>query len=246
MPSPRRASPPADPDGRRTARGSTAGIPPRYGPHGAGRRGGETQTAQAAAQKNARCSSRINGRSAAGLLCPQLQDELRFIADVRQLVGEQCAAERSQPLAAGDGLERAVVDIADQLGGDQDVQIELEAGEPAYAPEQGVAPVQALRADAVLLHELTQQARVPLLLADEELGDARQQLVAVGGREAARRAQEAGAVGLLAELERGDGAADEPALLGPEIAPRAAGRAARLLGVIFEMVEPDAQIREHG
>src|SRR6185437_9511282 len=118
--------------------------------------------------------------------------------------------------------------------------------EPAYAAEYTVSPVPALRRDALLLHELAQQARMALLFADEELGDPRQELVTVGGREAAGRPLKAAAIGLLAELERRDGASDQPALLGPESTHRAAGHAARLLRVVFEMVQPDPEIREHG
>src|SRR6185437_10083074 len=96
-----------------------------------------------------------------------------------------------------------------------------------------------------LVHELAQQACVALLFANEELGDARQELLAVSGREAVRRAQEPGAVGLLTELEGGDGAGDEPALLRAQSAARAAGRTARLLSVVFEVIQPYPQIREH-
>src|SRR6185437_7405902 len=180
------------------------------------------------------------------LLRPQLEDELCLIADMRELVGEQRAAQDSQTLTAGRGLERAVVDVADQLGRDEDVEVELEPGEPAYTAEYAIGPVPAPRRDAVLLHELAQQARMALLLTNEELRDPRQELIAVGSRKAAGRPQEAAALRLLAELECGEGAGDEPALLGSESARRAAGSAARLLRVILEMVQPDPEIREHG
>jgi len=61
-----------------------------------------------------------------------------------------------------------------------------------------------------------------------------------------RGAQKAAAVGLLPELEGRDGAGDEAALLGPQGRERPACRAARLLRVVFEMVQPDPEIAEHG
>lgn len=180
-----------------------------------------------------------------GPACAQLEDQLRFVPDVRELVGDQRAAEDLEALTPGDRFERAVIDVADQLRRDENVEVELEAREPAHAAENGVGPVAALRSNAVLVHELAQQKRVALLLADEELGDPRQQLVAVRQREAVGCAQKPRAVGLLAQLERRDGAGDELALLGPQTAHRAAPGAARLLRVVLEMIQPHPQIREH-
>lgn len=176
---------------------------------------------------------------------PKLEDEIRLVADVRELVGDQRAAEHPQPLASRQRLERVVINVADDLGRDEDVEVELEAGEASDTAEEGVTPMVGLRPDAVLVHELAQQARMALLLANEELRDARQQLIAAGGREAARRAQQAAAVRLLAELKCRDGAGNEPALLGPQRIQRRARRTARLLRVVFEMIQPDPEIREH-
>ncbi len=177
---------------------------------------------------------------------PQLENELRLVTDVGELIGEQCAAEGPQPLAAGRGFERAVIHVADQLGRDEHVQIELETGQPAHAAEHGIGPMPALGADAVLVHEIAQQASMSLLLADEELDDARQELIAMSGGKTASRPQKSAAIGRLAKLEYGDRAGNEPALLRPQAASPPAGQRPRLLCVVFEMIEPNSEIREHG
>ncbi len=185
------------------------------------------------------------GAQQGGLARPQLQYEVGLVADVRELVGDERAAQRPEPLAAGQGLERAVVDVAYQLGRDEDVQVELESAKPPDAAEQGVAPVPGSCSNAVLVHELAQQPGMALLLANEELRDPWQELLALGSRETACRAKQAAAIGLLAELERRDGAGNEAALLGPQRRHRPGRCAARLLRVVFEMVQPDPEIAEH-
>src|SRR5690606_20721866 len=99
--------------------------------------------------------------------------------------------------------------------------------------------------DPMPVHELAEQCGVMLFLTDEELGDPHE----VGGtaplRKAPCGAEERATFGLLSELERGDGARNEPPLIVGQIVGKVLGRRATGLRVVLEMIQPDIQVREH-
>src|SRR5207245_4849414 len=92
--------------------------------------------------------------------------------------------------------------------------------------------------DRVARHEPAEVARVPLLLGDEETG--RLDVVRVAGlvRMPAGVAHEVVALGLLAELERLDGARDRPSLDRVELAACLPGDRQELAAVSAEVREP--------
>lgn len=60
---------------------------------------------------------------------PHAEQQLRFEADMGELIGDQHAAERPESFAIRGRFERPVVDRADELGTDQYVEIEFKARE---------------------------------------------------------------------------------------------------------------------
>ena len=122
---------------------------------------------------------------------------------------------------------------------------ELETREPPHSPENAVGPIALLDGNAMLVHECSQQCRVALLLTDEQLYDAHQRSGSVQLREPLGGPQQSAAVRLLPELKGGDGIGDQPPLVRFQNSAQPVGNAARMLGVIFEVVEPDLQIGEH-
>ena len=122
---------------------------------------------------------------------------------------------------------------------------ELKTRQPAHSPENAVGPVAVLDGNAMLLHECSQQCCVALLFTDEQLDDAHQGRGSMQLREPLGGSQQSAALGLLPELKGGDGVGDQPPLVSFENRRQPVGNAARMLGVIFEMVQPDPQIGEH-
>src|SRR5215469_1033981 len=172
----------------------------------------------------------------------QRLQQLRLECDVHQLVGHQCAAQHLQAPAARGRLQDAIVDVADQLGGNEYAHVELEPGEPAQAAEGLIGPVTALERNAVILHERAQQRSVALLLADEKLDDAYQRRHLPRPREALGSAPQRAALGLLAELEGRNRAGNELPLFGFEDIGELVRNAARVLGVVLEVIQPDLQV----
>jgi len=70
-----------------------------------------------------------------------------------ELVRYQCPAQNFQSLTAGRGFEGAVIDVRDELRGDQDVQAEPEPAEPPQATKHEVGQINVLAGDTVVLHE---------------------------------------------------------------------------------------------
>src|SRR5207244_8155635 len=110
--------------------------------------------------------------------------------------------------------------------------------EVSEGANDAVRPLLLARGDRVERHEPAEVARVPLLLGDEETG--RLDVVRVAGlvRMPAGVAHEVVALGLLAELERLDGARDRLSLDRVELAACLPGDRQELAAVPAEVREP--------
>jgi hypothetical protein len=86
---------------------------------------------------------------------------------MRELVGDEDPTQYFQPLTPGRGFERSVIDVGDELGGDQDVQTQAEPSQPTQAREHEVSLIGVFARDPVVFHEGGQQGRMSLLLANE-------------------------------------------------------------------------------
>jgi hypothetical protein len=72
---------------------------------------------------------------------------------VRQLVGHEYTAKNPQARTRGRPFKGSVVHDPDELGGDKDIQVKLEAGESSYAPKHLIGPVEPLERDVIVLQE---------------------------------------------------------------------------------------------
>ncbi len=125
------------------------------------------------------------------------------------------------------------------------MQAGLVTAEAAQAAEHEVRHGGLSARNAVIFHERAQQVGVALLFVDKQRGDASELRGVVFLGEALRGAQQRGAFGLLAELEDGDGACDQPALLVFQNVRQSCWNAAGMLRMVFKMIQPDFQIAEH-
>src|SRR4029077_2817945 len=66
----------------------------------------------------------------------QREQQLRLEADVCELLADQKAAQHLKTLASSRRLERAVIDLADELGTDEDVEVQLEPRQSPRAAER--------------------------------------------------------------------------------------------------------------
>jgi hypothetical protein len=91
-------------------------------------------------------------------------------------------------------------------------------------------------------HEGAKSRGMMLLLADQKLDDAHEAWRASLRGEAAHRLHEPATVRSFAQLKRRHRFADQPSLRRTQHIAKARRRAARALGVVFEMPEPDFEI----
>src|SRR5262245_16425484 len=152
----------------------------------------------------------------------------------------------SQAPAACRYFQRAVVDIPDQLCGDEYRDAELIAREPPQLPEYLIGPIMTFALEAMIVHEGSQQCGMLLLLANEQLGDSNELGCRVRERECARRSHQCLAFRLLAELKGRERFGNRALFFGCEHVGHRLRHTALELSVILEMIQPDSEVWEHG
>ena len=172
----------------------------------------------------------------------QGQQQLRLESDVRELIGNESAAENLQAAAIRGRFKCAVIDGPDELGAYENAEVQVQPREPPYARESPIGPVGALHSHAVILHESPQQQRMTPLFSNQQVDDPDQVRHLVRPGEAFRRSQERPPPGLFPELKRGDGARDEPRFVGRQDIGKAARHPAGTQGVMLEVIQPDLEI----
>jgi hypothetical protein len=177
--------------------------------------------------------------AAAGL---QGQQQLRLESDMGELIGNESAAENLQAAAIRGRFKRAVIDGPDELGADENAEVQLQSCEPPYATKSPIGPVGALHSQAVILHESPQQQRMTPLFSNQQVDDPDQVRHLVRPSEAFRRSQEPPSPSLFAELKRGDGARDELRFVGRQDIGKAVRYPAGTQGVMREVIQPDLEI----
>ncbi len=163
-----------------------------------------------------------------------------------QFIGHQRAAQNLQPPTIGDDLERAVVDDADEFRADQDAQACFKAAQPAQCPKCLIGESPFAQRDAVILHELAQEARVPLFLGDEQIEDFDKGVVLVRLAVAIHRTAQLRPIGALAELEGRDGCRDQAPFAPRQRVIKRRGNLSRVGRLSAEVREPDRKILKHG
>src|SRR5690348_8895393 len=104
----------------------------------------------------------------------------------------------------------------------------------------------SLERDRVIAHEVREEGDVALLFADEEFRDSLEFGRCTRMGKPAYGSQQSAAVGMLSQLKRRDGACDELPFVRSQDVRQSRRHAARMLRVILEVIQPDAQIDKHG
>jgi len=170
------------------------------------------------------------------------QQQLRLESDMGELIGNESATENLQAPAIRSRLQCAVIDGPNQLGADENGEIQLQPRKPSYATKNPIRPVASLQRYAVILHEGPQQRCMTSFFSNQQVDDPHQMRHLIRPREAFCRSQQRPPIGLLAELKRCDGARDELQFVGRQNVGKTVRYPARTQGVMFEVIQPDLQI----
>ncbi len=90
---------------------------------------------------------------------------------MHQFISRQGPAQDLQPPTVGHHFQRAVIDDANDFRSEQDPQTRFQAALMAQCAEQLIGHGAVAWRNLVILHEVAQQAGVPLLLGDEQCED---------------------------------------------------------------------------
>jgi hypothetical protein len=107
------------------------------------------------------------GLHGSGPARPQREKQLRFESNVGELIGYEAAAQHLQSPAIRGRFECPVVHDPDELSADEYVYVELQTCKSPCKTKHPIGPVGPLERDMVILHEVPEQRRVTLLLANE-------------------------------------------------------------------------------
>lgn len=163
---------------------------------------------------------------------------LALEAHVPVFVAQDLLAQRREDRRAGGRGQGLVVDLGDDLGGDEDADRKLEPCQLAHEAEDRIGKGPLLARDALQAHEPAEISGVAVLLGDEETeGDDVVRIVRARGPPLGPGDQ-VFALGALAELELGDGRGDGLPLGVRELGAVGPGQVHEVVAVGAEVAHP--------
>lgn len=105
-----------------------------------------------------------------GCECLQaLKQEVALEGEMPHLVAQEFFCDDLHDGITATQREQSKIDFGDELGGEQDLDVELEVHEITHPAEDGVGPLFLEQSAAQMEHRACEQCGVALLLSDEEV-----------------------------------------------------------------------------